>query len=107
MDCMDSQFRTRRSPLTRTRLLTLWEQNPSAEVRALLWEVHRLRMLVLAFQRVVLRISATGDFSRLHLTTQTMIDELRARLIDEPVCQEESNRDVERARLRYGKGSRR
>jgi hypothetical protein len=104
---MDSQFRTRRSPLTRARLRTLWERNPSPEVRALLWEVHRLRMLVLASQRVALRISAAGDFSRLDLTTQTMIDELRGRLIDEPVCQEESDRDAERARLRYGKGSRR
>jgi hypothetical protein len=55
----------------------------------------------------VLRISAAGTFSKLDLTTQTMVDGLRATLVDEPVCQEESDRDAERARLSYGKGSRR
>ena len=104
---MDSQFRSRRSPLTRTRLRTLWERNPSPEVRTLLWEVHRLRMLALASQRLLLQISAAGNVSKLDLTTQAAIEGLRARLVDEPVCQEESDRDAERARLGYGKGSRR
>ena len=61
-------------------------------------------MLVSASPRGLLRISATGDFKRARSDAQIMIQGLRVRLIDEPVCREDSNRGAERARLSFDRG---
>jgi hypothetical protein len=63
-------------------------------------------MLVLASQRLLLRISAAGTFSKLDLTTQTMIDGLRAKLVDRPVCRKSPIATRARA-THLWKGSRR
>lgn len=69
-------------PLTRADLVAIQERNPdSADVRALLWEVKRLRALVLRSHDLVRQGSST--------TGVVIADMLRASLEDEPVVLEQ------------------
>lgn len=72
-----------KDPLTRADLTAIQDRNPySADVRALLWEVKRLRALVLR----------SHDFFRQPPTSSTasiMAGNLRALLDEEPVVKEQ------------------
>lgn len=50
-----------REPLTDAQMRALWERNPSPEVRALLWEVFRLRGIALRAHQVSVMIGDQPD----------------------------------------------
>ena len=52
-----------REPLTRTQLRDVWAQNPTPTTKLLLWEIHRLRALVLRANDLVRSISTRGALS--------------------------------------------
>jgi len=52
-----------REPLTRAQLRDVWAQNPTPTTKLLLWEIHRLRTLVLRANDLVRSISTRGAIS--------------------------------------------
>ena len=75
-------------PLTRDQLRATYEANPLSPVRRLLWEIHRLRAVVLRanFMRALDRFGGDGKLdpgSRMALTS------LREALREEPVVKED------------------
>jgi hypothetical protein len=72
-----------KDPLTRDALIAIQDRNPdSADVRALLWEISRLRSVVLR----------SHDFFRQPATSSTasiMAENLRRLLDEEPVVKEQ------------------
>jgi len=58
----------------------------------LLWEIHRLRALVLRANDLIRSMSARGGDRTLDSTTQALLVGLRAELAREPVVQEDDAR---------------
>ncbi|CAN7779276.1 hypothetical protein LJR296_007885 [Cupriavidus necator] len=71
--------------LTASQLRAIYERNPSAEVRELLWEIHRLRLLVLRAHQLVETMGSTQPPA-----TELVRDILHQELGGEP-CIEERN----------------
>lgn len=71
-------------PLTRQQLQDIQERNPnSADVRALLWEVKRLRAIALRTDQLL------KDMPTVAGTSGLVADMLRRELADEPVILEQ------------------
>ena len=81
-----------REPLTRTQLRDVWAQNPTPTTKLLLWEIHRLRALVLRANDLVRSLSARGADRTLDSTTLALLRGLRAALTCEPVVKEDEAR---------------
>jgi len=77
-------------PLARAQLRDAWAQNPTPTTKLLLWEIHRLRALVLRANDLVRSVS-TYDRG-LDSTTQALLKGLRAALANEPVVREDEAR---------------
>lgn len=75
-------IRLMRPKLTRTNLRKLWLSNPTPEVQALLWEIHRLRAIVLRADQLVRELGPLGG------AVGMMRDGLAAELEGEPCVEE-------------------
>ena len=76
------------------RRLYVWTRARTPAVRILLWEVHRLRALVLRANDFV-RIAAYHRLDRhMDTTSRTLFEGLRESLKDEPVVKEDEARRV-------------
>jgi hypothetical protein len=71
-----------RPKLTRTDLRKLWLSNPTPEVQTLLWEIKRLRAIVLRADQLVRTLGPLGGAQGM------MRDGLRAELEGEPCVEE-------------------
>ncbi|WP_432263275.1 hypothetical protein [Cupriavidus sp. TMH.W2] len=69
--------------LTATELRTIYERNPCAEVRELLWEIHRLRLLLLRANQ--LQAALDGGCAN---STEFILDIFRRELAGEPCVAE-------------------
>jgi hypothetical protein len=67
-----------RPKLTRTDLRKLWLSNPTPEVQTLLWEIHRLRAIILRADQLQRNLGSLGG------AVGMMRDGLRAELEGEP-----------------------
>jgi hypothetical protein len=84
------------SPLTREHLRAIWECNPLPVVRRLLWEIHRLRALVLRANDFA-RMAAYHHLERhMDTTSRSLLEGLRDSLKDEPVVKEDEVRRMDR-----------
>ena len=83
-------------PLTREQLRGIWQRAPSPAVRLLLWEVHRLRALVLRANDFVRHATQRGAARTMDTTSGALLDGLRESLDDEPVVKEDEERRLER-----------
>jgi hypothetical protein len=83
-------------PLTRDQLRAIWQRAPSPAVRLLLWEIHRLRALVLRANDFVRHATQRGAAKGMDTTSSAILDGLRESLEDEPVVREEEARRIER-----------
>ncbi len=74
-------------PLRTEELRALTQSNPTRDLRRLLWEIHRLRALVLHADQVQAMIGNNA----VHMggvSFQAVLDDFRARLDAEPAVQE-------------------
>jgi hypothetical protein len=79
---------TRRSPLTRQQLRQIGERSPTRDTRDLLWEIHRLRTIVLQAEQLETRLRDMGVVARLDPTTKMIAEVLADSLCNEPVVLE-------------------
>jgi hypothetical protein len=83
---MPSRFKR---PLTRDQLVQIQERNKdSADVFALLWEIARLRAIVLRADQLQRSLSGVGGGAG------TMLELLRSQLKDEPCVKESPRLDM-------------
>jgi hypothetical protein len=80
------------SYLTRDQLRAIWQRAPSPAVRLLLWEIHRLRGLVLRANDFVRQAMHRGAQTGMDSTSSALLDGLRESLKDEPVVREDEAR---------------
>jgi hypothetical protein len=83
-------------PLTREKLRAVWERSRTPAVRRLLWEIHRLRALVLRASDFARMITYHRLERHMDSTSRTLFEGLRDSLKDEPVVKEDEARRVER-----------
>jgi hypothetical protein len=86
----------RSPPLTSDQLRGIWQRAPIPAVRRLLWEIHRLRALVLRANDFVRMATHRGADKRMDSTSSALLDGLRESLEDEPVVKEDEARRMER-----------
>ena len=80
-------------PLTRDQLRAIYEANPVPAVRRLLWEIHRLRAVVLRASDFARSIDRFKGDSKLDQGSKMALTNLREALREEPVVKEdEANR---------------
>jgi hypothetical protein len=79
-----------RPPLTKEQLRAIWEKNKSPEVRELLWEIHRLRAVVLRADQLQRSLGNVGG------GTGIILQALRSTLQDEPCVKEFPKLDIEK-----------
>ena len=79
-------------PLTRDQLRAIWQRAPSPAVRLLLWEIHRLRALVLRANDFVRMAKHRGAAKQMDTTSSALLDGLRQSLEGEPVVKEDEAR---------------
>ena len=79
-------------PLTRDQLRTVYELSPTPAVKRLLWEVHRLRAVVLRANDLVRTIDYNG--TKLDPASGLALKGLREALEAEPVVLEDQARRV-------------
>jgi hypothetical protein len=77
-------------PVTRDQLRTVYETNPTPAVKRLLWEVHRLRAVVLRANDLVRSIDYNG--TKLDPASLLALKGLREALEGEPVVREDAER---------------
>ena len=90
-------------PLTSDQLRAIWQRAPIAAVRLLLWEIHRLRALVLRANDFVRMATYYKAEQRMDTTSRSLLEGLRESLKEEPVVKEEDARRIDRP---PGKGQR-
>lgn len=73
-----------RDPLTKADLIALQERNPTPDARAMLWEIRRLRGLVLRSHDLVRLLEDRGG------PAGVMIAGLKEALKDEPCVEEQA-----------------
>ena len=78
--------------LTREQLRAIWERNPLPVVRRLLWEVYRLRVVVLRTSGFVRMLRHQGDHERLAPMSKTLLTSVEEVLRDESVVKEDDAR---------------
>ena len=87
---MNSSRRPPPSPLTRDQLRAIYETNPTPAVKRLLWEIKRLRgIVVLANSLFVSMDRARHSGARLTEDSQKILDQLRHRIRLEPASSED------------------
>ena len=87
--------KTRFTPLTRHQLRAIWEHSRLPVVRSLLWEIHRLRALVLRANDFV-RMATYHRLDRhMDSTTRTLFSGLQEGLKEEPVVKEDEQRRMQ------------
>jgi len=79
---------SKRSPLTRRQLRQIGLENKTPATRDLLWEIHRLRTIVLQAEQLEARLRDMGVVARLDPTTKMIAEGLADSLRDEPVVLE-------------------
>jgi hypothetical protein len=83
-------------PLSRDQFRAIWKRAPGPAVKLLLWEVHRLRALVLRANDFVRHATSSGAARTMDTTSSALLDGLRESLDDEPVVREDEARRLER-----------
>jgi hypothetical protein len=79
-------------PLTGEQLRVIYETNPTPAVKRLLWEIHRLRAVVLRADDFVRTLARYKGDSRLDPGSGLALTSLREALRDEPVVNEDAAR---------------
>ena len=87
-----------RPPLTREQLKDIWQRTRQPAVRILLWEIHRLRALVLRANDFVRQAKYHGLYRQMDTTTQTLFKGLQDSLKQEPVVAEDEARRMDSER---------
>ncbi len=82
-------------PLSREQLRAIWERTRTPAARILLWEIHRLRALVLRANDFVRMARDRGLERHMDSTSQTLLKGLSDSLQDEPVVKEDEARRME------------
>ena len=77
--------------LSREQLRAIWERAPSPAVRLLLWEIHRLRAVVLHAHAFVRQATDRGIDKGMDSTSAALLAGLRESLRDEPVVKEDAD----------------
>jgi hypothetical protein len=83
-----------REPLTREELRTIWECNPLPVVRRLLWEIHRLRALILRTNDFMRSATRHSGEPRLDPTSKGLLEDLAPEFKEEPVVKEDERRRI-------------
>jgi len=86
-----------RPPLTREQLREIW-QGARQPVRMLLWEIHRLRAVVLRANDFVRQAKYHSLYRHMDSTTQTLFRGLQEALKREPVVAEDEARRMDSER---------
>jgi hypothetical protein len=86
---MASSDRKKHPPLHVEELRGIWQTDRSPNVRRLLWEIARLRDVVLRSQRGLEMFNECFPPGKYRNVTQRIIDTLLDELADEPVVQED------------------
>ena len=81
-----------REALTRDQLRGIWERDRSPAVRALLWEIHRLRSVVLRASDFAQMATDKKLDQRMDSLSRTMFSGMRDLLKEEPVVKEDEAR---------------
>jgi hypothetical protein len=82
-------------PLTRDQLGEIWQRAPIAAVRLLLWEIHRLRALVLRANDFVRMATYYKAEQRMDTTSRSLLEGLRESLKQEPAVKEDDARRMD------------
>ena len=82
-------------PLNSDQLRELWQRAPIAAVRRLLWEIHRLRALVLRANDFVRSATYYKAEQRMDTTSRSLLEGLRESLKEEPVVKEDDARRLD------------
>ena len=82
-------------PLTRDQLREIWLRGPIAGVRRLLWEIHRLRALVLRANDFVRMPTYYKAEQRMDTTSRNLLEGLRESLKEEPAVREDDPRRID------------
>jgi hypothetical protein len=83
---------TKYPPLTKGQLRAIYEDAPTRPVKRLLWEIHRLRAVVLLAHDFVRSIDRHRHSNTLTTGSYDALDRLRSALDREPAVREEGNR---------------
>ena len=84
-----------RPPLTREQLKDIWQRTREPAVRMLLWEIHRLRGLILRANDFVRQARYHGLYRHMDATSQTLFKGLQDSLKQEPVVAEDEARRMD------------
>ena len=87
-----------RPPLTREQLKDIWQRTREPAVRMLLWEIHRLRALVLRANDFLRQAKYHGLYRHMDTTTQTLFKGLQDALKQKPVVAEDDARRMDSER---------
>src|SRR5215470_10308094 len=87
-----------RPPLTREQLKDMWQRTREPAVRILLWEIHRLRALVLRANDFVRQAKYHGLYRHMDTTSQTLFKGLHDSLKQEAVVGEDEARRMDSER---------
>jgi hypothetical protein len=82
-------------PLNGEQLRVIYETNPTPAVKRLLWEIHRLRAVVLRADDLVRTLARYKGESRLDPGSGLALKSLREALQDEPVVKEDTARRLQ------------
>ena len=87
-----------RPPLTREQQKDIWQRSRQPAVHVLLWEIHRLRALVLRANDFVRQAKYHGLYRHMDTTSQTLFRGLQDALNQEPVVEEDEARRMDSER---------
>jgi hypothetical protein len=85
----------RHRPLTGEQLRVIYETNPTPAVKRLLWEIHRLRAVVLRADDFLRALERYQGDSRLDPGSRLALSNLQEALREEPVVKEDAARRLQ------------